>query len=128
MTEFPPPPGDGTPPELPPASAWVVPGQPPDGAPSPIASQRVDGLGVASLVLGVIGVLLVPAFGAGLFIGIPAVIMGHVARWRIRRSGRIGAGGAALAALIVGYAAIAGSVLVWVVIGVTCYQAHGGGC
>jgi hypothetical protein len=60
-----------------------------------------------SLVLGILGLVCF-----GLFAGIPAVICGHQAQSRIRRSGGVLMGeGMALAGLITGYISIALSIL-----------------
>jgi uncharacterized protein DUF4190/uncharacterized protein DUF1707 len=59
---------------------------------SPIMIQRTNGFAIGSLVCGI-----VPFFG-----GIPAIILGHVARGQIRRSGDRG-DGMAIAGLVLGY-------------------------
>lgn len=53
------------------------PGQPP----------QQDGLGIASMVCGIIGVLLSCSYGLGLLPGIAAVICGHLSKKRIAESG-----------------------------------------
>jgi len=73
-------------------------GLPPAAAPMPaVAGQApTNGAAIASLVCGIVGMFLFfPA-------AVPAVICGHVARSRIRRTGENGAG-LALAGLILGY-------------------------
>lgn len=62
--------------------------------------QRRSSLAVASLVLGILGsVLFVPS--------IPAVILGHIARAKIRETSEVIEGyGMALAGLILGYVVI----------------------
>jgi prepilin-type processing-associated H-X9-DG protein len=74
------------------------------GAQGPAAPPMptTDGLAIASLVLGVLAfVCLGPVFS------IPGVILGHMARSRIRQSGgRIGGGGMAMAGLVLGYSNI----------------------
>ena len=66
------------------------------GAPVPAVAPRTNSLAVASLLLGLLS-LFVP-------FAILAVILGHVARSRIRKSaGRQKGAGMALAGLILGY-------------------------
>ena len=75
-----------------------------------------SGLAIASMVLGIVGVMCL-----GALLGIPAVIMGHIARGQIARSGgTIGGGGMAMAGLVCGYIAIGWTVgyLALVMIGV----------
>lgn len=65
------------------------------------ASPRNSGLAITSLVLGVLGFLTLA------LTSLPAIICGHVARSRIRRSeGAITGSGIALTGLIGGYASI----------------------
>lgn len=81
-------------------------GYPPVG----VASGGNSGLAIASLVLGIISLC------TGLFGGIPAVICGHMALNRINQSnGAIGGRGMAIAGLILGYIAIAYSVIIIIV-------------
>ena len=64
-----------------------------------MTSPSPNGMAIASLVLGVIGVL-----GAAIFTSLPAIICGHVARRQIRNAaGREGGDGMALTGLILGY-------------------------
>jgi competence protein ComGC len=66
--------------------------------------QQRCGLAVASLVLGIAGIVLC----LGPLAGIPAVICGHIAYSRIGKSGgALGGGGLALGGLITGYISIA---------------------
>lgn len=86
--------------------------RPAAGAPAMAQSAHVptNGTAIASLVCGIAGMFLFfPA-------AIPAVICGHVARGRIRRTGQNGAG-LALAGLILGYIGLV--ILAAVVIGLT---------
>lgn len=71
----------------------------------PADSQpKTSGLAITSLVLGISGILLCCC---GL-LGLPAVIIGHVARGRIKASaGALTGSGVALAGLITGYLSIA---------------------
>jgi hypothetical protein len=80
---------------------------------------RTNGLAVASMVLSLVGVVLLCAWGAG---GVPAllgVIFGHIAKGQIRREGSQG-DGMAMAGLIIGYCVLglAALVVVLVVVGV----------
>ncbi|MCL4177699.1 MAG: DUF4190 domain-containing protein [Verrucomicrobia bacterium] len=71
------------------------------------AAPRNAASAIWSLVLGILGLV-----GFGLFTGIPALICGHTAQARIRRSGGALTGeGLALGGLITGYISIALSVL-----------------
>jgi Domain of unknown function (DUF4190)/DUF1707 SHOCT-like domain len=76
--------------------------------PAPTVAPRTNSLAVAALVCGVAEV-----FTLGLT-AIPAVVLGHMARGQIRRSGEQGSG-LALAGLILGWAAIVLFVLLVVV-------------
>lgn len=83
----------------------------------PQLPARTNGLAIASMVLSLVGVALLCAWGAG---GLPAllgVIFGHVARGQIRRE-RTEGGGMAMAGLVIGYCVIglAALVIVFVVI------------
>ncbi len=70
-----------------------------------IAPQKTSGLAVASLILGICGIVLC---ALGPLFGIPAVICGHMAQSQIRASGGALTGsGQALAGLITGYISIA---------------------
>jgi hypothetical protein len=73
--------------------------------PSSTGSPRTSGLAIWSLVLGLLGFVLLPVcFPCGL----PAVVCGHFARSRIRKSGGMITGeGLALGGLITGYLSIA---------------------
>src|SRR5713101_6726396 len=62
-------------------------------------STQTNGLAVAALICGVAQIM------AGPLTGIPAIILGHIARSRIRQTGEQGAG-LALAGLILGYAGL----------------------
>lgn len=100
---------------------WVpVPVQPPGyGQPGtawgPPQQAGTDGLAIASLVLGIVWVA-----GIG---SILAVVFGHVARRRIRRTGQSGKG-MALAGLILGYGGFAVAALIVAAIPVAISQNH----
>ncbi len=81
--------------ELPPAaSAWAYPSGPPGWRPT-------NQLAIASLICACAQAFL------WILTGIPAIVLGHIARRQIRRTGENG-DGLALAGLIIGYA---GSIL-----------------
>jgi hypothetical protein len=80
------------------------------GAP-PMPTIKTSPLAIWSLVLGILGILLLLVCIGPLF-AIPAVVCGHMAYARIKRSGGALAGeGMALAGLITGYASIGLSVV-----------------
>lgn len=105
-----PPPGEVPAPEeaalAPPPAYWPPPAY--GYAPYPVVWWRppLNGMAVASLILGIGGMLGLSVFGA-----VPAVILGHFARSHIRRTGERGAG-MAMAGLILGYISAAGAALV----------------
>lgn len=66
------------------------------------ASQRSDGLAIASLIVGIASILC-DLFCLGIILGPTAAIMGFISRQRIQTSGgALGGGGMALAGLILG--------------------------
>ncbi len=84
--------------------------------PVPIAPRRTNPLAVAALVCGAAQPF------TGMLTTIPAIVLGHVARHQIRRSGE---DGAALAAwgLALGWAGVAIPLLILVIVGVALAQA-----
>jgi len=85
----------------------------PAGAMPYAAAPPNNGTAVASLVIGILSWFMCPIVG-----GVLAVVLGHVARGQIRRTGE-GGGGFALAGLILGYShlAVYGFVLiVWLML------------
>jgi hypothetical protein len=96
--------GYAQPGQLQPPGAYGQPGYPQagyQGSPTWVAgsayqSGQTNGLAVASLVCGIAQIMVGPLSG------IPAIILGHVARSRISQTGEQG-GGLALAGLILGY-------------------------
>lgn len=75
--------------------------------PPPIQQPKTSSLAIWSLILGCLGIVLLLVCIGPVF-SIPAVICGHMARGRIKRSGGGLLGrGLALAGLITGYASIA---------------------
>ena len=78
-----------------------------NGAPPSIPGTRNSGLAIWSLVLGILAVVLSVACVGPLF-AVPAVICGHMAHSRIKRSGgALSGGGLAVGGLITGYVSIA---------------------
>ncbi|WP_037912335.1 DUF1707 and DUF4190 domain-containing protein [Actinacidiphila yeochonensis] len=73
--------------------------------PAPFAPRRNDSYATASLVCGVVGTM---TFGLS---SIPAIVLGHMAKRRIRRTGDDGAG-LATAGLILGYLVTLGVLVV----------------
>jgi competence protein ComGC len=83
-----------------------------DTSPPPVPSVKNSGLAIWSLVLGILGLVSLLVCIGPLF-AIPAVICGHVAHGRIKRSGGALAGdGMAIAGLIIGYISIALAVVI----------------
>jgi len=110
----PPPPSGGgfaPPPPPPPGGGFVPP--PPGGfatAGAGYAARRTDGLAIASLVIGIIG--LVCSFGClGIVLGPTSAIMGFISRQRIASSGgTLGGGTLAIIGLILGVVGFLASV------------------
>jgi Domain of unknown function (DUF4190)/DUF1707 SHOCT-like domain len=78
---------------------------PPQAYPGPVAYRRTNGMAVAAMVCGI-----AQFFGFWLLGTIPAVVLGHLARRRIRQTGEQG-DGMALAGLILGYVGLGLSVI-----------------
>jgi len=68
---------------------------------TPVSSQKTNGLAIASLILGIVGVSIL------------AIILGHVGLNQIKRNGEQGRG-MALAGVILGYIGFAGTVI-WII-------------
>lgn len=92
----------------------AVPASVPPSAPPPVSaygpaitSPPKTGLAIASLVLGVLSLLC-----CGLLLGIPAIILGHLAHNRARRSpGEFGGASFAIAGFVMGYCSVVATVL-----------------
>lgn len=69
--------------------------------PLPSAAPKNSALAIASLVLGILGVIC-----CSVITGVPAVICGHIARAKIKRDASLGGGSLALAGVILGYLSI----------------------
>ncbi|HEX5220294.1 MAG TPA: DUF4190 domain-containing protein [Verrucomicrobiae bacterium] len=80
-----------------------------NGTPPPVfhGNPKTSGLAIGALVLGILAIVLTLVCIGPLF-AIPAVICGHIAHSRIKRSGgAMAGGGMALAGLITGYIGLA---------------------
>jgi type IV pilus assembly protein PilA len=106
----PPPPQQATTPSPAATSAWLnapgapaqsTPQYPPQGQPyQQYQPPKTDGGAIASMVLGIASFVLCLSFLAG----IPAIILGHISRSKIRKNmGRLQGDGMALTGLILGY-------------------------
>jgi uncharacterized protein DUF4190 len=121
MSEPPPPP----PPQWGayPGSYPPPPPQPYSGyAPQPIAPR--NGLGIAALVIAIIGLVFCWTVIGGVILGVGAVIVGFVARGRVKR-GQATNGGVAIAGIVLGFLAIIVS-LVFIPIWIGVFDEVGG--
>lgn len=103
---------------------------------TPPPSRRGNGLGTASLAVGLVALPAVLTLFGGAILGIAAVIMGVVARGRVQRSEATG-GGAALVGIVLGLiAVVASAFVIWLVFGTElfnegyqrCLDQRGGDC
>ena len=75
-------------------------------------TPKPSGLAIASMILGILSVVLCFAAFLSLIMGVLAAIFGHVSRGQILRSnGQITGGGMALTGIITGYVGICASLL-----------------
>ena len=99
-------PGTPPPPPSQPAGAGY-PAPPPmpyaGQAPSPVSPR--NGLGIGAMVVAIIGLLSCLTVVGGVLLGIVAVVMGFVARGRVKR-GEADNGGVALAGVVLGFLSI----------------------
>ena len=86
----------------PPPPQPYYPGYP--GYTTPPAAPR-NGLGIAALVIAVVGLISSFSIAGGIILGIVAVVLGFAARARVKR-GEADNGGVALAGIILGFVAI----------------------
>ncbi len=85
--------------------------EPPPGF-APVVTPQTDGKAVASLICGILSVTLL-----GILTGLPAIILGHISRSKIKKSmGKLKGEGMALAGLIMGYISVALTFVVLVVL------------
>ena len=85
-------------------------------APAPIAPR--NGLGIAALILAIVGLLLCLTVVGGVIVGIVAVVMGFIARGRVNR-GEADNGGVALAGIVLGFLSIFAGlacIAIWILI------------
>jgi hypothetical protein len=119
MSEPPPPPQWGAYP----GSYPPPPPQPYSGyAPPPVAPK--NGLGIAALVVAIIGLVFCWTVVGGVILGVSAVIIGFVARGRVKR-GQATNGGVAIAGIVLGFLAIIVS-LVFIPIWIGMFEGMGG--
>ncbi len=115
------PPPSGSPPPPPPqygaypGSYLPPPPQPYSGFTPPPTGPR-NGLGVAALVIAIIGLVFCWTVFGGIILGLCAVIIGFVARGRVTR-GEATNGGVAIAGIVLGFLAIIVSLIfipIWI--------------
>jgi hypothetical protein len=102
MSEPPPPPQYGY--DAYPGSYPPPPPQPYSGFTPPPIGPR-NGLGIAALVIAIIGLVFCWTVAGGVILGVVAVIIGFVARGRVTR-GEASNGGVAIAGIVLGFLAI----------------------
>ncbi|TRW83299.1 DUF4190 domain-containing protein [Mycolicibacterium sp. 018/SC-01/001] len=102
MSDVPPPPPYGPPPQYGGYPGYEgyggYPGPPPASAPK-------NGLGTTALILAIIGLVLCWSIAGGVVLGLAAVIIGFIARGRVKR-GEATNGGVAIAGIVLGAVAI----------------------
>jgi hypothetical protein len=104
------PPSVGPPPPPYPYSSAPYPPPPPQpyaGYSAPPIGPR-NGLGIAALVIAIIGLALCASVVLGVILGIVAVVIGFAARGRVKR-GEANNGGIAIAGIVLGFVAIIAS-------------------
>ena len=115
------PPPSGTPPP-PPPQYGAYPGGYPPPPPQPYSGFTLpptgprNGLGVAALVIAIIGLVFCWTVFGGIILGLCAVIIGFVARGRVTR-GEATNGGVAIAGIVLGFLAIIVSLIfipIWI--------------
>ena len=72
---------------------------------APRTIQNINGMAVASFILGLLGLVGLCVYGFGVVLSILAVVLGHMSRAQIRRNADDG-DGLAVAGLVLGYVAI----------------------
>lgn len=89
------------PPPPPPPGQWY--GQPPGYGYGYVPQPPQDGLGIASMVLGILGLVGMCAYGLGMVLAVPALVMGRISMNRITAAnGQLGGRGLAQAGFIMG--------------------------
>ena len=106
---YPPPQGGGNPPQppYPPPQGGGYPGAYPPPPPAPYAGYAPppvgpkNGLGIAALIVAIIGLVFCWTVVGGIILGVVAVIIGFLARGRVNR-GEASNGGVAIAGIVLG--------------------------
>ena len=84
---------------------------------TPPPAGRGNGLAAGSLVVGLVALVAALTLFGGAILGIAAVMMGFVARRRVKRGEATG-GGVALAGIVVGFiATVASLLIIWLALG-----------
>jgi len=122
-------PGGYPPPPNPyPAGQYPPAGPPPTQQPysgfTPPPVGPKNGLGIASLIIAIVGLLFVWTVAGGLILGIVAVVIGLAARGRVKR-GEADNGGVAIAGIVLGLLAIVVS-LIFIPIWLSVWNTVGG--
>lgn len=117
---YPPPPQ----PQYQPGAYPPAPPQPYSGFTPPPAAPK-NGMGITALVLAIIGLVTSASVVLGIVLGLVAVILGFMARGRVKR-GEATNGGVALAGILLGLLSIIAGV-VFIVIYVAVFNEVGGG-
>ena len=110
MSQPPPPPPYGAYP-----GGYPPPPQPYSGFAPPPTGPR-NGLGIAALVIAIIGLVFCWTVAGGVILGLTAVIIGFVAQGRVKR-GEATNGGVAIAGIVLGFLAIIVSLIfipIWI--------------
>ena len=122
---YPPPPPDGR--GYPQPAHGGYPAPPPVQVP-PGSVRAANGLGIAALVIGIIGLVLVWSVVGGIVLGILAVIIGVLARSHCKR-GQADNIGVATSGIVLGILAVLVSLVfiwIWVSLGQRWYDEYGG--
>lgn len=122
-----------TPPAAPPGAYGGYPPPGPYGAYpppyQPVPTGPRNGLGIAGLVLAIVGLLASWSVIGGIIFGLAAVIVGFLARGRCKR-GEADNNGVAIAGIVLGFVAMVLSVVfvvIWITVGVRWFDEVGGG-
>ena len=119
MSEPPPPPPYGPYP-----GSYPPPPPPPYSGDTPPPTGPKNGLGIAALVIAIIGLGFCWTVVGGVILGVSAVIIGFVARGRVKRREATN-GGVAIAGIVLGFLAIIVS-LVFIPIWIGVFEEMGG--
>ncbi len=101
------------------------PPQPYAGYPPPPPNPPKNGLGLAALVVAIVGLVLCWSVVGGVIAGVVAVILGFLGRGRVKR-GEADNGGIAIAGIVLGFLSIVVG-LVFIAIWVGVFNVVGGG-